>query len=71
MIIDHICNKKQISSADVWILMLRFTHLDITLQVKVIVVNDSMTSVYEDSVSYDRDLPEFGLVLFYIYRSSG
>ena len=71
MIIDHICNKKQISSTDVWILMVRYTHLDITLQVKVIVVNDSMRRVYEDSVSYDRDLPEFGLVLFYIYRSSG
>ena len=43
----------------------------IPLQVKVIVVNDSMTRVYEESVSYDRDLPEFGLVLIYINRISG
>ena len=30
------------------------------LQGKVIAVDDNLTLVYEDHVSYDKDLPEFG-----------
>ena len=34
--------------------------LTTSLQAKVIVVDDNMKIVYEDHVSYDVDLPEFG-----------
>ena len=49
-------NKIKISRKKVSINLL----FDYFLQGKVLVINDTLSVVYEDSVSYDHDLPEFG-----------